>query len=424
MSKRYFSLDSLFLLMLITFSKLLLSANSKTHPGDVKVLRDLKHGVNPKSIAAGSCLSSWDFSVDPCDNLFSDRFTCGFRCDRVVFGSSRVTELTLDPVGYSGSLNSTDWNLPFLQTLDISDNSFSSSVSDSLSNLTRLSRLSLSGNLFAGKIPASLGSLHQLEELYLNNNRFTGSIPSTFAYLINLKRLELQQNDISGEFPRLGSLKNLNFLDANDNYITGEIPSTLPPSLLEFSIRNNKLKGNLPTTFGDMKYLEVLDLSHNQLCGTINSALFRLPSLQQLTLSHNNFTSVQIPGNKGLNSKLIALDLSHNELRGLLPAFMAWMPELSALSLEHNKFTGMIPWVYALKVAGRRDNTSSLERLLLGGNYLFGPIPVPLMGMKPDSANVSLVDNCLYRCPDTLFFCRGGNQKSLVDCKIFGPVIP
>lgn len=124
----------------------------------------------------------------------------------------------------------------------------------------------------------------------------------------------------------------------------------------------------------------------------------------------------------GVRSRLVAVDLSYNELHGALPAFMAWMPELSALSLEHNKLSGTIPVEYGLKAAGRGAGTASFERLLLGGNYLLGPIPVPFMGLKPGSVNVSLVGNCVYRCPDSLFFCRGGNQKSLLECERFRPL--
>ncbi|XWS25853.1 hypothetical protein CRYUN_Cryun27aG0102700 [Craigia yunnanensis] len=229
------------LVFIITFSKLLFAANSITYPADVQVLKDLKNGVDPRSIAPGSCLSSWDFSLDPCDNIFSDHFTCGLRCDRIVSGSARITEITIDPVGYSGSVSSTSWNLPYLQTLDISDNSFSGSIPDSFSNLTGLRRLCLSRNSLSGEIPVFLGSLSHLEELYLDNNHLYGPIPSSFNNLTSLKRLEIQQNDISGEFPNLGSLKNLYFLDASDNHISGGVPATFPGSLVELSIRNNKL---------------------------------------------------------------------------------------------------------------------------------------------------------------------------------------
>jgi len=116
---------------------------------------------------------------------------------------------------------------------------------------------------------------------------------------------------------------------------------------------------------------------------------------------------------------MVAIDLSDNEINGLLPKFLADLPKLSALSLEHNTFTGMIPPGYARKVA-----TASFQRLLLGGNYLVGPIPGALKRVRPGSANVSLVDNCLYTCPDTFFFCHGGVQKSVLQCKALRPTVP
>ncbi|CAN1824222.1 Probable inactive leucine-rich repeat receptor kinase XIAO [Linum perenne] len=399
--------------------------DSRTFPADVQVLRNLKDGLDPNSIPSGSCLSSWDFSVDPCDRVFSDKFTCGLRCDRAVSDQFRVTEITLDSVGYSGFLSSTNWSLPYLQTLDLSDNSFSGSLPDSLSNLIQLRRLGLSRNFFSGQIPSSLGSLSNLEELYLDSNLLSGPIPVSFSSLTSLKRLEIQGNNLYGEFPDLRSLHNLYYLDASNNKFSHEFDrSTFPTSLIELSIRNNSLRGNVPENVLGLKYLQVLDLSHNRLSGTIVSVLFGHPSLQQLTLSHNDFTFLQVPRTMGFKSELIAVDLSHNDLRGLLPAFLCSMPKLSALSLEDNRFTGMIPPAYAVKVAAvEGGETAAFERLLLGGNYLFGSIPTAMLGMKAGSANVSLVDNCLYRCPNNIFFCRGGDQKSLVECKRFWPVV-
>ena len=427
MSKYCLSLPSSLLLLIVAFSgRFLLMVDSRTYPGDIEVLKDLKNGLSSRSVSSGSCLSSWDFSLDPCDNIFGKHFTCGFRCDRVVSGSYRLTEITLDPAGYSGSLSSTTWSLPYLRTLDVSDNSFSGSIPDSLSNLTRLRRLSLSRNSLSGHIPESLSSLSELEELYLDNNHIHGPIPSSLNRLGSLKRLEIQRNNLTGEIPHLGSLRKLFFFDASDNELSGEVPVTLPSFLVEISVRNNNLEGKLPNNVGNLRFLQVMDLSQNKLSGPVSSALFDHPSLQQLTLSHNNFKSLEVPGNKGVNSRLVALDLSYNELGRLLPAFMGSMPELSALSLEHNKFTGVIPSQYALKLkaAVPGAGTSSFKRLMLSGNYLLGPIPDALMGLKPGSVNVSLVDNCLYRCPDVYFFCQGGDQKSLVDCKSFGPAIP
>ncbi|XVF59724.1 hypothetical protein PTKIN_Ptkin07bG0298600 [Pterospermum kingtungense] len=422
-----FFVSSLLLLVLVVVNGVLPRAESKTYWGDIEVLKQLKNGVDPKSVSPGSCLSSWDFAFDPCDSLFSERFTCGFRCDITVSGLSRVTEVTLDSAGYAGSLSSSSsfsWNLPYLQTLDLSNNFFSGWIPASLANLTQLTRLALSRNTFSAELPASIGSLSRLEELYLDNNNLQGPVPPSFSGLVSLKRLEIQSNQLTGELPELGSLKSLYFLDASNNAISGYLPATLPPSLVQISMRNNKIQGTIPQTLKYLSSLQVLDLSHNKLTNSVPHFLFNHPSLQQLTLSFNSFTSIQSPSNT--QSELIAIDLSNNELQGWLPQFMPLMPMLSALSLENNRFSGMIPAQYALKTVlpPGSGGIAPFARLLLGGNYLFGPIPGPLLVLKPDTATVSLADNCLIRCPLRFFFCQGSDQKSLIECKRFSPVIP
>ncbi|KAK8606737.1 hypothetical protein V6N13_052499 [Hibiscus sabdariffa] len=408
------------LLLLLVVHGVLPRAESKTFWGDVQVLKQFKNGVELNSVSPGSCLSSWDFSVDPCDSLFSERFTCGFRCDVTVSGLSRVTEVSLDSAGYAGSLSSTSWNLPYLQTLELSNNFFSGWIPGSLSNLTRLTRLGLSRNAFSGEIPASIGSLSSLEELYLDNNNLQGTIPTSFNGLVSLKRLEIQSNNISGEFPELGSLKNLYFLDASDNAISRYLPTTLSPCLVQISMRNNMIEGTIPQSLKNLSFLQVLDLRRNKFVGSVPYFLFNHPSLQQLSLAFNSFDSLQSPSNLGTQSRLIAVDLSNNELQGWLPPFLPLMPKLSALSLENNKLSGMIPAQYALRAVLPVSGIAPFARLLLGGNYLFGPIPGPLLVLKPDTANVSLADNCLIRCPLRFFFCQGADQKSLTECNSFG----
>ncbi|KAH7519960.1 hypothetical protein FEM48_Zijuj08G0092900 [Ziziphus jujuba var. spinosa] len=418
---------SAFFLLVLVAGLLLLRAESKTYWGDIEVLKELKKGIDSSSVSPGSCVSSWDFNVDPCDNLFGEQFTCGFRCDFIdSAGTSRLTELTLDQAGYAGSLSSssTTWNLPYLEILDVSNNFFSGPIPHSFSNLTHLRRLGLSGNSFSGKIPTSISSLYNLEELYLDNNNLEGTIPPGLNGLSKLNRLEFQSNRLVGDFPDLSSLKNLNFLDASNNAISGELPQNFPTSLVQISLRNNSLTGNIPWSIKMLVNLQVMDLSHNRLSGPVPSILFNHPSLQQLTLSFNQLSFIQSPISVTTQSALIALDLSNNDLRGLLPSFIAFMPKLSALSLENNKFTGMIPTQYAIKAVVPGSGVSPFVRLLLGGNYLFGVIPSPLMELKPGSANVRLTDNCLIRCPQIFFFCQGGQQKSSTECKSFSPVIP
>ncbi|KAM1434714.1 hypothetical protein ACFX13_043483 [Malus domestica] len=244
------SLSSL-IILIISAASLQLLAESKTFWADIEALKEFKNSLNLDSVSPGSCVNSWDFTLNLCGNLFNDRFTCGFRCDLVNNFSSasqltELTELTLDQVSYFGSLSSLSWNFPYLQTLNLSNNFFSGSIPDSLSNLTRLSRLGLSGNSFFGAIPDSIGSLSNLEELFLDNNRLDGAIPQSLHGMAQLKRLELQGNQLGGEFPKLGSLQNLYYLDVSNNAISGGVPINFPPSLLQISMRNNSLEGSIP----------------------------------------------------------------------------------------------------------------------------------------------------------------------------------
>ncbi|KAL9667123.1 hypothetical protein QQ045_001472 [Rhodiola kirilowii] len=411
------------LLLLILTTLLSTAASIRTHPSDIVALKALKSSLTSNSTnpIPGSCLSSWNFSHDPCASSSSDHFTCGIRCDVVLNSFARVTSLTLDPAGYSGSLSSASLYLPFLQTLSLPDNFISGTIPTSVSNLTLLQKLVLSRNFFSGELPDSISKLTLLEELSLNDNVFQGRIFSSLGELKKLKRLELQRNRFTGELPELTSLTDLYYLDASDNQLVGKIsPNVLPKSLVELSLRNNSFDSYSPAAFSVMTSLQVLDLSYNALSGVVSGVFFAHKSLQQLTLSHNNLESIEPPLSN--QSSLISVDLSHNKLQGPLPEFIAWLPELSSLSFEQNMLTGQISSSYAKRAAGAgpgEDATASFGRMLLGGNYLFGLIPGPLTSLKPGRVNLSLVDNCLYSCPDSFFFCQGGNQKSMIDCNNF-----
>ncbi|XP_010933760.1 brassinosteroid LRR receptor kinase-like [Elaeis guineensis] len=419
-------------LLLLLFLVAPFTVTSKTFPGDTEALNAVKQGVDPASILPGSCLSTWDFAAaDPCDAAYGPRFTCGLRCDaRDAAGFLRVTELAFDPAGYSGSLSPSVWSLPFLESLDLADNRLASAVPPPppAGLPPRLRRVSLSRNAFSGEIPGfsdAPAPAPALEELYLDSNLLSGPIPPGLATLPALRRLELQMNNLTGGIPDLGPLQNLAFLDASDNALSGEFPSgKLPASVVQISLRNNRLEGEIPgAAVAALPALQVMDLSHNGLWGAVPGAAFEHPSLEQLTLSYNQLESITRPGDGGLWSRLIALDLGHNRLGGFLPAFLGLMPRLSALSLEDNRFTGMIPAQYAVRVVGA-GGAVPFARLILSGNYLFGPVPSPMVGLKEGSAMVSLADNCLFRCPPEFFFCEGGRQKSSTTCRDFNPVIP
>lgn len=400
-------------------------ATSTTFSGDIEALKSIKLAIDAATIPSGSCLASWDFTFDPCDASFSARFTCGIRCDAKIDTLSRVTEVSLDSAGYSGPLSPSIWSLPFLETLNLAENRFYGQLPPPPPLCcSRLRRLTLSCNSFSGEIP-NLSPAGSLTEAYFDSNYFTGQInPANLQQLRALQRLELQSNNLTGMIPDLSMLSSLNYLDASENLLTGGFPTNLPPSLVEVSLRSNRLFGELTgPAIANLENLQVMDLSRNGLSGAVARALFEHPVLEQLTLACNQFQWVDEPRDGGLGSGLVALDLGHNRLTGLLPGFVGSMPRLAAVDLQYNKFTGMIPVQYAMRAVGA-EGMVQFRRLLLSGNYLFGPIPGPMGAMKEGTAVVSLADNCLFRCPAVFFFCQDGQQKPSSTCREFNPVIP
>eukprot|EP00249_Psilotum_nudum_P031957 c47013_g1_i1 orf=140-1486(+) len=396
--------------------------NAVTNPLDIQALMRVKAAVDPETIQISSCLGSWDFSLDPCDNRFGQIFTCGFDCTLNAAGMQRVTSLQFDSSGYRGTLSPFISNMTALQHLQVSGNALGGVIPDSIAQLTQLTSLDLSSNSITGRIPVSLGSLRRLEILNLANNLLEGSIPVSLNDLRGLTELRMNNNRLNGLVPALSGLKQLRLMDLSNNALSGGIPLQMPPSISSLCLKNNQLVGNLPTSVGELQELNVLDLSDNQLTGTVDASLFAHPSLQQVNLSNNRFTMLLVPDSSRLNSQMIALDLSYNVISGSLPAYFATMTKLSSLSLRNNFFTGVIPIQYALKAVGVRGGIEQLQRLMLDGNYLTGPLPSPFMNLLPGSMVASFIDNCFHNCPSRLFFCQGGRQKAEDLCRLFDTV--
>ena len=134
--------------------------------------------------------------------------------------------------------------------------------------------------------------------------------------------------------------------------MTGSIPSKLGQfrGISALYLQRNRLSGSIPTEFGLLRngYDGIqLDLSHNQLNGTI-------PDLQQLT-------------------DLAALDLSHNSLSGTLPVTLGALNPygLLVLRLDSNALTGSIPSELGL--------LKSMKELDLSAQSLMGAIPHELL---------------------------------------------
>lgn len=112
----------------------------------------------------------------------------------------------------------------------------------------------------------------------------------------------------------------------------------------------------------------LLDLSSNQINGSIPRELGNLTNLVKLELSYNNFSG-NIPRELGNLSNLIAINLSDNQLGGSIPTEignLANLKELEELDLSNNYLTGEI---------SEFRNLSNLKYLDLSSNRIRGNIP-------------------------------------------------
>ncbi|GFY80760.1 hypothetical protein Acr_01g0005690 [Actinidia rufa] len=125
----------------------------------------------------------------------------------------------------------------------------------------------------------------------------------------------------------------------------------------------------LPSCFGNLTSMQILDLSHNQLSGNLTwSPLTRLTALEELLLSDNHF-DIPISFVSFFNhSKLkVVEDLSDNDLSGTIPGWIGRLSSLNILILKFNQFEGKIP--------GEICQLKSLSLLDLSQNKFSGLIP-------------------------------------------------
>ncbi|MDX1583321.1 MAG: hypothetical protein R3338_06935, partial [Thermoanaerobaculia bacterium] len=105
-------------------------------------------------------------------------------------------------------------------------------------------------------------------------------------------RAALVENHLSGPLPEeIGNLSNLVELDLSGNQITGTIPVSIG-SMIDLKIlrlRDNDLRLPLPDSLFTLSTLEILDLSGNRLEGTVPGKVGSLGGLRSLDISYNAF---------------------------------------------------------------------------------------------------------------------------------------
>ncbi|XP_024372956.1 protein STRUBBELIG-RECEPTOR FAMILY 8 isoform X2 [Physcomitrium patens] len=140
----------------------------------------------------------------------------------------------------------------------------------------------------------------------------------------------------------LQNLRRLQVVDVSYNNISGDLPKQLPSSLNQLIMNNNLFSGGLPQ-FDQMRSLEVINLSNNQLDDKLESQLSTaLVKLRILDLSNNKLEGGLLDSVKTMTA-LQTLNLQNNKLSGQLPASLVQLKHLQTFNIENNNFTGYLP---------------------------------------------------------------------------------
>ena len=110
-------------------------------------------------------------------------------------------------------------------------------------------------------------------------------------------------------------------------------------------LENNRLEGTLPSSLGDLKGLQLLELGENALSGTVPESLGSLYSLTELSLFYNQLSGT-VPASFGGLRELQRLELDQNQLSGPLPTELSSLQYLQMLSFDQNGLSGTVPDSY------------------------------------------------------------------------------
>nr|XP_007143623.1 hypothetical protein PHAVU_007G087300g [Phaseolus vulgaris]ESW15617.1 hypothetical protein PHAVU_007G087300g [Phaseolus vulgaris] len=290
--------------------------------------------------------------------------------------------------------------------LDISLNLLSGGLTNCWENWKSLIHVNLGSNSLTGMIPSSMGLLSNLTSFHIHENKLYGEIPS-FENCYSLLIFNVRENNFSGNIPNWIP-HGAKVLQLRSNYFTGNIPTYIcqMSSLIVLDIANNTISGHVPNclhnittlvssktslnklsfffpmrdgdryTFEDnlelvikgqaleygknLHFMSLIDMSSNNLSGTLPLQMFTLTGLCSLNLSHNKLTG-KIPDEIGNMNNLESLDFSTNQLWGEIPQTLSNLSFLSYLNLSFNNFKGKIPLgtqlqgFSALSYIGNRD---------------------------------------------------------------------
>ncbi|TYI32373.1 hypothetical protein ES332_A04G056000v1 [Gossypium tomentosum] len=308
--------------------------------------------------------------------------------------------LNLDSCVFIGSIPSALENLTKITFLDISSNMFQGQIRDVFWNLNDLSFMDFSSNNFSGLFPSLAFNLTSLTFMDFSSNFLQGTLPNNISGLSYLRELHLYVNLLNGRvLGRLFSLPSLKYLNLDFNKLNGPIDTIQEANLVQLvDLSKNEIQGTIPSSFFDLMNLTILDLSSNNLSGNIKSCmLVKLKNLRSHNHSFNNLLSLTRCSND-VNSTLPMIIEFHFSSCNMqcFPSFLNASKSLQVLDLSNNQIHGSITkweaegWEGLDTLNLSMNFITTAEQILgkhmfildLRFNSLQGPLPPPPQALQ------------------------------------------
>eukprot|EP00760_Papus_ankaliazontas_P029349 PhM_4_TR4215/c0_g1_i1/m.17111 len=213
-------------------------------------------------------------------------------------------------------------------------------------------------NKFNGTLPLQLRMHPTLIDLDIAQNQFEGQLNETFtSNWIRMEKLTAQENNFVG---------NLHDTTALCQY----------RSMFYLDLSNNNITGSIPPCFGDLEKLQSVSLKRNRIYGTLPPELSRLGNLQYLELAYNNISG-SLPDTFSNLLNLRGLDLGHNQISGDIYeniAGLSLLPYMTSVVMPNNKLTGVIN-AWLLLQPGNDVKWLAMKSWNFANNGLTGTLP-------------------------------------------------
>lgn len=160
-------------------------------------------------------------------------------------------------------------------------------------------------------LPDVFDALTGLETINFGNNKITWSLPSTFASLTELEAIYFQNNQLYGALDLVAH-----------------------PWVRILYLKNNLFSGSIDTLLNTLPWLEIIDISKNNLSGQLPVFSSQAP-LRFVNFAENKFSGT-LPEQRAQAKQQTHLYLQNNNLEGTIPTVWKTRTWLTNVTLDNN----------------------------------------------------------------------------------------